>query len=36
MKYAIVNTTIVMPEYLIPNGVIVIEDGKIADFGKYG
>ena len=36
MKYAIVNTTIVMPESLIPDGVIIIEDGKIADFGKMG
>lgn len=36
MKYAIVNTTIVMPEFLIPNGVIIIEDGKISDFGKRG
>ena len=36
MKYAIVNTTIVMTDHLIPNGVIIIEDGKIADFGKAG
>ncbi len=36
MKYAIINTTIVMTDHLIPNGVIVIEDGKIADFGKMG
>ena len=34
MKKAIINTTIVMPDYLIPSGVIVIEDGKIVDFGK--
>ena len=34
MKKAIINTTIVMPDYLIPGGTIVIEDGKIADFGK--
>ena len=34
MKYAIVNTTIVMTDHLIPNGVIIVEDGKIADFGK--
>lgn len=34
MKTAIINTTIVMPEYMIPNGTIVIEDGKIVDFGK--
>ncbi len=34
MKRAIVNTTIVLPDHLIPNGVIVIEDGRILDFGK--
>ena len=34
MKYAITNTTIVMTDHLIPNGTIVIEDGKILDFGK--
>ncbi len=34
MKTAIINTTVVLPEYLIPNGVIVIEDGIIVDFGK--
>ena len=34
MKYAIINTTLVMPDYLIPNAAIVIEDGKIVDFGK--
>ena len=34
MKQAIINTTIVMPDYLIPNGTIVMEDGKIVDFGK--
>ena len=34
MKYAIVNTTIVLTDHLIPDGVIIIEDGKIADFGK--
>ena len=34
MKKAIINTNIVMPDHIIPNGVIVIEDGKIADFGK--
>ena len=31
MKFAITNATIVMSDYLIPNGVIVIEDGKILD-----
>ncbi|MBQ7363800.1 MAG: amidohydrolase family protein [Clostridia bacterium] len=36
MKYAIVNTTVVMTDHLIPNGVIIIEDGRIADFGKAG
>lgn len=36
MKKAIINTTIVMTDHLIPNGVIIIEDGKIADFGKAG
>ena len=34
MKTAIINTTIVMTDHLIPNATIVIEDGKIADFGK--
>ena len=34
MKQAIINTTIVMPDHLIPNGTIVIEDGRIVDFGK--
>ncbi len=34
MKTAIINTTIVMPDHLIPKGTIVIEDGKIVDFGK--
>jgi len=34
MKTAIINTTIVLPDYLIPNGTIVIEDGIIVDFGK--
>jgi len=34
MKTAIVNTTIILPEYMIPNGTIVIEDGIIVDFGK--
>lgn len=36
MKYAIINTTLVMTDHLIPNAVIVIEDGKIFDFGKMG
>ena len=34
MKTAIINTTIVLPEYLIPGATIVIEDGVIVDFGK--
>ena len=34
MKTAIVNTHIIMPDYMIPNGTIVIEDGIIVDFGK--
>ncbi len=34
MKTAIINTTIVLPDHLIPNGTIVIEDGIIVDFGK--
>ena len=34
MKTAIINTNIILPEYMIPNGTIVIEDGKIVDFGK--
>ena len=34
MKTAIINTTIVLPDYLIPNGTIVMEDGVIVDFGK--
>ena len=34
MKTAIINTTIVLPEYLVPNATIVIEDGIIIDFGK--
>lgn len=34
MTKAIVNATIVMRDHLIPNGTIVIENDKIADFGK--
>ncbi len=34
MKKVIVNTTIIMPDYLIPGASILIEDGKIIDFGK--
>lgn len=31
---AIINATLVMPEYYIPNGTLLIEDGIITDFGK--
>ena len=34
MKTAIINTNVVMPEYIIPKATIVIEDGVIVDFGK--
>jgi N-acetylglucosamine-6-phosphate deacetylase len=34
MKKALVNTNIVMPDYIIREGVIIIEDGKIVDFGR--
>ena len=34
MRKAIINTTIVMPDHLIEDGVILIEDDKIVDFGK--
>lgn len=34
MKTAIVNTTLIMPDYMIPGATIVMEDGKIVDFGK--
>ena len=34
MKFAITNTTIILPDYMIPGGTIVIEDGVIVDFGK--
>lgn len=34
MKTAIINTTLILPEYMIPNATIVIENGKIAAFGK--
>ena len=34
MKTALIHTNIVMPDYIIRDGVIVIEDGKILDFGK--
>ena len=31
---AIKNATIVMPDHLIPRGTVVIDDGKIADYGQ--
>ena len=31
---AIVNANIIMPDHVIPNGVILFEDGIIKDFGK--
>ena len=34
MKTAIINTTLVMPDYMIPNATVVMEDGIIVDFGK--
>lgn len=34
MKKALINANIIMPDYIIRNGIIVIEDGRIADFGK--
>ena len=34
MKKALINTNIVMPEYVIREGVIIIEDGRIIDFGR--
>jgi len=34
VKFAITNTYIVMTDHLIPGGTIVVEDGKIVDFGK--
>ncbi len=33
MRYAITNTTIIMTDHMIPFGTILIEDGRIADFG---
>ncbi|MBQ2875933.1 MAG: amidohydrolase family protein [Clostridia bacterium] len=34
MKKAIINTTAILPDYMIPDCTIVIEDGVIVDFGK--
>lgn len=34
MKTAIINTKIIMPDHIIPDATIVMEDGVIVDFGK--
>ena len=34
MKKAIINTKIILPDSMIRDGVIIIEDGKILDFGS--
>ena len=34
MKTAITNTTLVMTDHLIPGATLVMEDGRIVDFGK--
>ena len=34
MKKAIINTTAIFPDHMLPNCTIVIEDGKIIDYGK--
>ena len=31
---AIINANIIMPDHVIPNGVILIDEGVIVDFGK--
>ena len=31
---AIINTNIVMPDHMIPNGAIVMDGDRIVDFGK--
>ncbi len=31
---AIINVNIIQPDYIIPDGTVVINDGKIAEFGK--
>ena len=31
---AVINATLVMADHLIPDGVLLIKDGKIADFGE--
>lgn len=34
MKHALIHTNIVMPDHIIRDGVIIIEDGRILDFGR--
>ncbi len=34
MKQALINTKIIQPDHIVRDGVIVIEDGKIVDFGS--
>ena len=34
MLKAIINTNIIMPDHMIPNGAIVMDGDKIVDFGK--
>ena len=34
MKHALIHANIVMPDHIIRDGVILIEDGKILDFGR--
>lgn len=34
MKSAIINTTLILPDHMIPGCTVVIEDGKILDYGK--
>ena len=35
MRTAIINTTIVMPDHLIPNATILVENGKIIESGNH-
>ena len=34
MNFAIINTNIVMSDYMIRDGVVIVEDGKIKSFGR--
>lgn len=34
MKKAIINTNIVMPDYIIPSATVVIDGDRVVDFGK--